>query len=111
MLVSAHCFVRKRGVLVGLMRGGCKGGAKVRSPEDPVAQKEGAHEKEREQPASRPAEQTRPYVLPATILHSARILPSIPVDEQPPKGPPAPLGLRLTSEAPLALMLKEGSPW
>ena len=94
-----------------MMRGGCKGGAKVRSPEDPVAQKEGAHEKEREQPASRPAEETRPYVLPATILHSARILPSIPVDEQPPKGPPAPLGLRLTSEAPLALMLKEGSPW
>jgi hypothetical protein len=48
MLVSVHRFVRKRGVLVGLMRGGCKGEAKVQSAEDPVAQKERAHEKERE---------------------------------------------------------------
>src|SRR5829696_503777 len=38
-------------------------------------------------------------------------LPSTPLDEQPPKGPPALLGLRLLSGAPLASMLKGGSPW
>jgi len=35
-------------VLVGLVRGGyCRSGAKVQYPENPVAQKERTHEKER----------------------------------------------------------------
>jgi hypothetical protein len=48
VLVTDYRFVRKRGVLVGLVRGGGRSGAKVQNPEDPVAQKERAHEKERE---------------------------------------------------------------
>ena len=46
--MTDYRFVRKRGVLVGLVRGGGRSGAKVQNPEDPVAQKERAHEKERE---------------------------------------------------------------
>jgi hypothetical protein len=48
MLVTDYRFVCKRGMLVGLVRGGCRSGAKVQNPEDPVAQKECAHEKEGE---------------------------------------------------------------
>ena len=46
--MAGHRFVCKRGVLVGLVRGGCRSRAKVQNPENPVAQKERAHEKERE---------------------------------------------------------------
>jgi hypothetical protein len=46
--VTDHRLVCKRGVLVGLVCGGSMSGAKVQNPEGPVAQKESAHEKERE---------------------------------------------------------------
>jgi hypothetical protein len=48
VLVTDHRFVCKRGVLVGLVRRRRRSEAKVQNPEDPVAQKECAHEKERE---------------------------------------------------------------
>ena len=95
---------------MGLVRGGRGGGAQVQNPKDPVAQKERAHEKERERPASRPAEERQPTLLPASTRHCALILPSIPPDEQPNIGPPAHLGLRLLLVAPLTRMLKGESP-
>jgi hypothetical protein len=53
MLVTEHRFVCKRVVLVGMMHGRRMSRAKVQNPENPVAQKKRAYEKEREQPTSR----------------------------------------------------------
>ena len=78
MLVAGHRFVCKRWVLVGLVRGGCRSRAKVQNPENPVAQKHRAHEKERELPTFRPAEETQERVLPPTTRHCAHIVPRIP---------------------------------
>ncbi len=78
MLVAGHRFVCKRGVLVGLVRGGCRSRAKVQNPENPVAQKHRAHEKERELPTFRLAEETQERVLPPTTRHCAHIVPRIP---------------------------------
>ena len=79
MLVARHRFVCKRGVLVGLVRGGCcRSGAKVQRPEDPVTKKQRTHEKERELPTHRSAEETQERVLPPTTRHCAPILPRIP---------------------------------
>ena len=83
----------------------------MQSLEDPVAQKERAHEKEREHSTPRPAEEPQPTMLPAGTCHCARILPSITLDEQPPKRPLAVLGVRPLPGAPLATMFKVGSPW
>jgi len=65
-------------VLVSLVRGGRSSGAKVQNSENPVAQKERAHEKERELPTFRPAEETQEPVLPPTTRHCAHILPRPP---------------------------------
>ena len=78
MIVASRRPVCKRWVLVGLVRGGCRRGAKVQNPEDPVAQKDCTHEKERELPTFRPAEETQEPVLPPTTRHCAHILPRIP---------------------------------
>ncbi len=75
--MAGRRLVCKRWVLVGLVHGGCRSGAKVQNPEDPVAQKDCAHEKERELPACRPAEEIQEPVLPPTTLHCALILPRI----------------------------------
>ena len=49
----------------------------MQNPEDPVAQKDYTHEKERELPTFRPAEETQEPVLPPTTRHCAHILPRI----------------------------------
>ena len=49
----------------------------MQSPEDPVAQKERAHENEREYSTPRPAEEPQPTMLPAGTCHCTHILPSI----------------------------------
>ena len=64
MIVAGHRLVCKRGVLVGLVRGGRKSGAKVQRPEDPVTKKQRTHEKERELPTYRSAEETQERALP-----------------------------------------------
>ena len=77
-MVADHRLVLKRGVLVGLVCGGCcRSGAKVQNSEDTVAQKERTHEKERELPTFRPAEETQEPVLPPTTRHCAHILPRV----------------------------------
>jgi len=79
VLMAGGCFVGKRWVLVSLVCGGRRSSrAKVQDPEDPVAQKERTHEKERELPTSRPAEETQEPVLPPTTRYCAQILPRIP---------------------------------
>ena len=50
----------------------------MQRPEDPVTQKQRTHEKERELPTYRPAEETQERVLPPTTRHCAPILPRIP---------------------------------
>jgi hypothetical protein len=91
--------------------------AKVQNPEEPVAQKECAHEKEREQSTSRSAEETQEPVLPPTtrrhcahilsgILHRANTLPQTRSQMA-----SAALGLRILSRTLLAPLLKGGSPW
>ena len=48
MLVDTRSRIRRRVMLVPVACGGVGRGTKVQGPEDPVAQKERAHEKERE---------------------------------------------------------------
>jgi hypothetical protein len=48
MLLDTRSRIRRRVMLVTVACGGVGSGAKVHDPEDPVAQKERAHEKERE---------------------------------------------------------------
>ena len=48
MLLDTRSRIRTRVMLVTVACGGVGSGAKVHGPEDPVAQKERAHEKERE---------------------------------------------------------------
>ena len=78
MIVASRRPICKRWVLMGLVHGGCRSGTKVQNPENPVAQKERTHEKERELPTFRPAEETQEPVLPPTTRHCAHILPRIP---------------------------------
>ncbi len=56
MLMSGHPLLYGRRVLMVLVHGNRKSGAKVQSPEDPVAQEERAHEKERQKRALGSAE-------------------------------------------------------
>jgi hypothetical protein len=59
----------------------------VQNPEDPVAQKEHTHEKERELPTFRPAEETQgpvlPPILPVTAPTSYQVFS---LEQQPLKG-------------------------
>jgi len=71
VIVASRSPVCKRGVLVGLVHVGCRGGAKVQYPVDTVAQKNCAHEKERELPTFKPAEETQERMLPPTTRHCA----------------------------------------
>jgi hypothetical protein len=48
MLLDTRSRIRRRVMLVTVACGGVGSGAKVQGPEDPVAQKESAYEKERE---------------------------------------------------------------
>ena len=57
----------------------------MQNPEGTMTQKQRTHKKEREHSTSRPTEETQATVLPATTRHSTLILPSTPLDEQPPK--------------------------
>jgi hypothetical protein len=66
----------------------------MQSPEDPVAQKERAHEKEREHSTPRAAEEPQPTMLRAGTCHFSHILPSITLGEQPPKRLLAVLGVQ-----------------
>jgi hypothetical protein len=68
VLVTGHRLVCERGVLVGLVCGNRRGGAKAQYPEDPVAQKKRAHEQERELPPFGPAEEVQEPVLPPTTV-------------------------------------------
>ena len=65
--------VCKRWVFVDLMFRGGRSGAKVQNRENPVAQKERTHEKERELPTFRPAEEPQEPVLPPNTRHCALI--------------------------------------
>ncbi len=112
MLVTDYRFVCKRGMLVGLVRMSCRSGAKVQNPEDPVAQKERTHKKERRELLTfRPAEELQEPVLPPTTRHCAHILSGLLPGTTASQGRSAPLGLRPLTAAPLASMLKGEFSW
>src|SRR5919112_3928152 len=112
VLVADHRLVRKGWVLVALVGGGRRSGAKVQNPEDTVTQKQRTHKKKRhELLIFRPAEEPQEPVLPPTTRRCAHILSGLLPGTTASQKRSAPLGLRLLTEAQLGSMLKGESPW